>query len=133
MTWRCPPAESAVSELELSVAESKGFEPLVPLRVHLISKPSGASEDCALFEKSRANGDPSGPEIGGDCPDVGQSRGNPTERNEVESALASALAQAASAGRFDVVAQLARELEARRLARMSNVIAMHARSRRPDE
>jgi hypothetical protein len=87
----------------------------------------------ASFEKSRANRDPSGPEIGGDCPDVGRSRGNPTEGNEVESALASALAEAASAGRFDVVAQLARELEARRLARMGNVIPMHGRGRRPDE
>jgi hypothetical protein len=38
----------------------------------------------------------------------------------VESALAVALTEAARAGRFDVVAQLARELEARRLAR-SNV------------
>jgi hypothetical protein len=32
----------------------------------------------------------------------------------VERALASALARAADAGRFDVVSQLARELEARR-------------------
>jgi hypothetical protein len=34
----------------------------------------------------------------------------------VEDALATALAHAAEAGRWDVVAQLARELEARRLA-----------------
>jgi hypothetical protein len=64
---------------------------------------------------------------------VGQSRGNPTEGDKVESALANALALAASGGRFDVVAQLAKELEARRLARMGNVIALPARSRRPDE
>jgi hypothetical protein len=37
-------------------------------------------------------------------------------RNPVEAALAFALGEAARAGRVDVVAQLARELEARRLA-----------------
>jgi hypothetical protein len=40
----------------------------------------------------------------------------------VEAALAEALARAAEAGRFDVVAQLAKELEARRLARAGNVV-----------
>jgi hypothetical protein len=39
----------------------------------------------------------------------------------VEAALAKAIEAAATAGRFDVVAQLARELEARRLAGMGNV------------
>lgn len=39
----------------------------------------------------------------------------------VEAALAIALVEAATAGRFDVVAQVARELEARRLARGGNV------------
>ena len=39
----------------------------------------------------------------------------------IEAALASALAAAAAAGRFDVVAQLVREIEARRLARASHV------------
>jgi hypothetical protein len=34
---------------------------------------------------------------------------------------------AASAGRFDVVAQLARELEARRLATATNVVALARR------
>jgi len=48
----------------------------------------------------------------------------------VEAALAHALAAAAAAGRFDVVAQLARELEARRLAREPHVIAFDARARR---
>lgn len=38
----------------------------------------------------------------------------------VEAALARAVDAAAAAGRFDLVAQLARELEARRLARRSN-------------
>jgi hypothetical protein len=49
--------------------------------------------------------------------------------NAVETALARALEAAAAAGRFDVVAQLARELEARRLARSSNVVSLD-RSRR---
>jgi hypothetical protein len=40
----------------------------------------------------------------------------------VEAALAGALARAAEAGRFDVVAQLAKELQARRLARAGNVV-----------
>ena len=48
----------------------------------------------------------------------------------VESALASALTAAATAGRFDVVAQLAKELEARRLARSANVVDLGARRER---
>jgi hypothetical protein len=42
----------------------------------------------------------------------------------VESALALALTEAAKAGRFDVVSQLARELEARRLASTPNVVTL---------
>jgi hypothetical protein len=41
----------------------------------------------------------------------------------VEEALAKAITAAVDAGRFDVVAQLARDLEARRVARAGNVIA----------
>jgi hypothetical protein len=48
----------------------------------------------------------------------------------VEAALAKALEGATIAGRFDVVAQLARELEARRLARMGNVVALQGKTRR---
>ena len=48
---------------------------------------------------------------------------NQAPDDAVEVALAAALTKAAAAGRFDVVAQLARELEARRLAR-SKVEAM---------
>jgi hypothetical protein len=44
-------------------------------------------------------------------------------------ALAVALEAAAKAGRFDVVAQLARELEARRLASSPNVVAMPVKAR----
>jgi hypothetical protein len=45
----------------------------------------------------------------------------------VEEVLAKALGEAAAAGRFDVVAQLARELEARRLARAGNVVSLAGR------
>ena len=50
--------------------------------------------------------------------------------DSVEAALARALDAAAKAGRFDVVTQLARELEARRLAREPNVLSISA-PRRP--
>lgn len=49
--------------------------------------------------------------------------------DEVETALAAALTPAATAGRFDVVAQLAKELEARRLARASNVVDLDSKRR----
>jgi hypothetical protein len=50
--------------------------------------------------------------------------------NAVERALAHALDSAAEAGRFDVVAQLARELEARRRARAGNVVPLDPKTRR---
>jgi hypothetical protein len=53
--------------------------------------------------------------------------------DEVETTLAKALAQAAAAGRFDVVAQLAKELEARRLAGTGNVVALTAKTRQRGE
>jgi hypothetical protein len=53
-----------------------------------------------------------------------------TSDGAVEAALAGALAKAADAGRFDVVAQLARELEARRLARVGNVVTLDAKARK---
>jgi hypothetical protein len=53
-----------------------------------------------------------------------QSRPVPEAVDPVEAALAKALEGATAASRFDVVAQLARELEARRLARLPNVIAL---------
>jgi hypothetical protein len=43
--------------------------------------------------------------------------------------LARALGAAATAGRFDIVAQLARELEGRRLAREPNVMNLADRRR----
>jgi hypothetical protein len=47
----------------------------------------------------------------------------------IERALALALEAATAAGRFDVVAKIAQELEARRLVRAPNVVAIE--SRRP--
>jgi hypothetical protein len=47
----------------------------------------------------------------------------------VEGALARALDRAAQAGRFDVGAQLARELEARRLSRVDNVVTLKPKDR----
>jgi hypothetical protein len=56
-----------------------------------------------------------------DATAIGESLGN---QDPVESALADALRGAAVAGRWDVVAQLARELEARRLAQEPNVVTL---------
>jgi hypothetical protein len=48
----------------------------------------------------------------------------------VEAALAFALEEAAKAGRYDVVMQLAKELEARRLAKSTNVVTLDPSKRR---
>jgi hypothetical protein len=61
--------------------------------------------------------------------DLDRSRPAPYATDDVEAALAKALEGATTAGRFDVVAQLARELEARRLARMGNVLPLPAKTR----
>jgi hypothetical protein len=73
-----------------------------------------AEETCSI-------GDPRSREIDAATGAEGQSRGN---QDAVEVALAKAIEAAATAGRFDVVAQLARELEARRLAHWGNVHAL---------
>jgi hypothetical protein len=52
-----------------------------------------------------------------------------SNHDPVESALSTALTEAAAAGRFDVVAQLARELEARRKATYADVIPLATRRR----
>jgi hypothetical protein len=67
-----------------------------------------------LTEETRAIDDPREPETRASDPVLGQSRGN---QDPVETALAKALEGATAAGRFDVVALLAGELQARRLAR----------------
>jgi hypothetical protein len=94
----------------------------------MISKTGGEGEDLREIENPRTDHDPSTPENGGVRTPMGQSWGNQTPQeasgDEVERVLARALAQAAEAGRFDVVAQLARELEARRLARAGNVVRL---------
>lgn len=51
-------------------------------------------------------------------------------RPRVEAALADALGKAAAAGRFDVVAVLARELESRRLASTPNVLELPSKAGR---
>ena len=58
----------------------------------------------------------------------GALNGHSLPRDPVEAALAVALTEAAKAGRFDVVAMLAKELEARRLAG-SNVVGIGAQRR----
>ena len=100
-----------------------------PLRLAAAEpKAALAAEDSRRIEKTGPTTDPSGPEIGGVHPGVGQSWGNPaslgTGTDQVEAALARALDRASEAGRFDVVAQLARELEARRLARLPNLVPL---------
>ena len=57
---------------------------------------------------------------------VGQSMGHPAD---VEAALAAAMTAAVTVGRFDVVVQLAKELEARRLARLGNVVSIDSAKR----
>jgi hypothetical protein len=47
----------------------------------------------------------------------------------IETALSLALIEAAKAGRFDVVSQLAKELEARRLASSPNVVTLDTSKR----
>ena len=90
--------------------------------------------DSAETEKTSPIGDPRRPENGVLHPGKGQSGGNQetlaTLEDQVELELARALGKAAAAARFDVVAQLAKELEARRLARLTNVIKLDA-TRRP--
>jgi hypothetical protein len=53
-----------------------------------------------------------------------------TEVDGVEQPLADAVTRAARAGEWGVVAQLAKELEARRLARVRNVLPLDAKSRK---
>jgi hypothetical protein len=48
----------------------------------------------------------------------------------IEASLAASLRAATKAGCWDVAAMLARELEARRLARMKNVVVLDAAKRR---
>ena len=56
--------------------------------------------------------------------------GNHEPMDAIEAALADAVTKAAEAGRFDVVGQLAAELQARRTARAGNVVALDVKARR---
>jgi hypothetical protein len=64
----------------------------------------------------------------GDASKSASGQGVASGDNPVEEALVKAIGEASAAGRWDVVAQLARELEARRSAR-ADVIDLAARRR----
>ncbi len=61
------------------------------------------------------------------CATTGSPNDSVNATHDVESVLAKAIEAATSAGRFDVVAQLCRELEARRLARSPNVVQLDSK------
>jgi hypothetical protein len=75
---------------------------------------SEASENTAV---QATESDAAPPEVSASSP-----RADERPVDVIETALAKALTEAAGAGRFDVVAQLAKELEARRLAGAANVV-----------
>ena len=86
-------------------------------------KPTGKSLECQQGEANKAGktesiaiGESQSRDFANRVLDAGSTP--KTERDAVEAALAEALTKAAAAGRYDVVAKLARELEARRLARL---------------
>ena len=64
---------------------------------------------------------------------VTETRAECSDIEDVDSAFGRALELAAIAGRFDVVSQLARELEARRLTRMGNVVPLRAKTHQRGE
>ncbi len=112
------------------IAERVGFEPTVPVRAHLISNPTGGSPTVATRRDYRQNAtdhDSSLPAIPARSPEPGESAPPP---DAVDEALATGLAEAARAGRWDVVTALSRELELRRLARVdSKVVPLRATKR----
>lgn len=69
-------------------------------------------------------------ELSAQTPDDGSPRARDDGGASVEKALASAIMKAAEASRWDVVAQLARELEARRLA-AAEAVKIDPSRRRP--
>jgi hypothetical protein len=86
-----------------------------------------SDDDAAGFTVDRENepsGDPQSPPVVPVDGGPGQSMGNHEPMDAVEAALADAITKAAEAGRFDVVGQLAAELQARRSARAGNVVAI---------
>lgn len=85
-----------------------------------------SNEHTRLSESLRGDSSSETPPIDVDAKAIGPGSG-PVDA--VESALADALVRATAEGRLDVVAQLARELEARRLARGNVVMLDAARDR----
>lgn len=93
-----------------------------------------SSETAHIDVRSRASGDdaettPADPTSKGDDEDAFGPAIGPTA-DGVDAALTRALDAASTAGRFDVVAQLVRELEARRLVRAPNVVTLRRREGR---
>jgi hypothetical protein len=101
----------------------------------LISKPNLKAKSFEELGDAQGIREPNEPETGALRPGEGQSPGNAPVHggaaDPIELALTKALVHAAEAGRFDVVGQLAKELEVRRLGRASNVVALdpHRRQR----
>jgi len=118
-------------------------------------KPTRGTTDCSAIPRSRGDWirtsdplTPSGDEaadVRASSPESALSEGDTARESAdsrpalprdaaasdlVEAALARALDRASDAGRFDVVGQLARELEARRLSRLGNVVLLDSRGRR---
>jgi len=61
------------------------------------------------------------------CATTGAPNDSANDAINLEAALARALEAATSAGRFDLVAQLCRQLEARRLATAGNVVQLNSK------
>jgi hypothetical protein len=97
----------------------KGLEPLCLSAAE--PKADQPIEETSSIEETSPINDPGDTETARPKAAEGQSWGN---QDPVEGALAKAIEGAAAAGRFDVVAQLVKELEARRLARIGNVVAI---------
>ena len=99
----------------------KGVEPIRLAAAE--PKADREPQENAAIDENRGSDDPRSREIDRVRTGGGQSVGNQSPADVVEEGLAKAIAKAAVAGRFDVVAQLARELEARRLARAENALS----------
>lgn len=100
----------------------EGVETVEPFDVDAHPHTSDGDETATVADRSTNHPDREG--IG---PAIG-----PTEdaHGDVAAALARAIDRASIAGRFDVVAQLAREIEARRLATSPNVVRLDPSTRR---
>ena len=106
-----------------SLAEEEGFEPPVALRPRLISKPDCSTTLTDSREVASEVEDDRGPPPPPSPRSVAAS-------DPVETALATALEGASAAREWALVGQLARELEARRLARAQVPTLDEARARR---